>query len=418
MKKYIKHGSATIVPPLCLSQTGDDQCTGCSACANACPRHAIEIRLNCEGFYRPSLRDGLCDECRLCLKRCPVIAVMNSPMRDAQPKEVPEVYAAWSTDEQVHRSSSSGGAFSELARYVLKQGGAVCGCEWGENWTPRHVIVRDWEGIARLRGSKYIPSFVEDHFYREVIDLAKSGTLVLFCGTPCQVAGLNLITPSSEREKLLLVDLVCHGVPSLTSFWRYLDWKFGSRGRLTDFSFRNKEKSVATICAQLENGERYLANVGADPWYRSGMTYHFYLQASCFACRFSAQRHSDISLGDFWGIPNAWHDPLGDSVVLANTVTGKETIAQIGNQRLSVRSSDFDTAARKSGRLRGGSIYPVPRLRALSMLLLVQGQSFAWVYYLCFLPTQFTKRLSAFIQSRSARLFQPLRQLWNSAKCL
>jgi coenzyme F420-reducing hydrogenase beta subunit len=392
-----------IVPPPSLTRIGDNECTGCSACANACPQHAIEMLLNRHGFYRPSLRDGQCDECRLCLKRCPVIAVMTSAL-GAQPLHGPDVFAAWTTDESVHRTSSSGGVFSELARLVLQQGGVVCGCEWGANWTPRHVIIRDWEGVSRLRGSKYIPSFVGDGFYREVIEIAQSGTPVLFCGTPCQVAGLKLIAPPVARQHILLVDLVCHGVPSLTSFWRYLDWKFGSCDDVTHFSFRNKERSVATICAMAGSGNKYLANVGADPWYRMGMVNHFFLQGSCFECRFSVQRHSDISLGDFWGIPDDWHNQLGDSVVLLHTSKGLSALRQlICMQQVASLQSDFDMASSKSGRLRGVR-YPMPMLRTIALYMLAKGCSFSWMYYFIYLPTRLVERGYGYIRHRYDRL--------------
>lgn len=403
----------SIVPPPCLAYIGDGQCTGCSACANACPQHAIEVRLNPQGFYRPSLRAGQCNECRLCLKRCPVIAAMTSPPHE-QKAEEPEVVAAWTTDELVHRTSSSGGVFSELARLVLQQGGVVCGCAWGEQWTPRHVIVRDWADIARLRGSKYIPSRVGEGFYREVIEIAQSGTPVLFCGTPCQVAGLKLIAPPSAREHLLLVDLVCHGVPSLTSFWRYLEWKFGAREHVTDFSFRNKEISVQTIYALTDNGIKYLKAAGGDIWFRLAMVYHHFLQQACFNCRFGGcPRYGDLTLGDFWGIAEEWHHTLGDSVVLANTSKGRATLAMlISKQQISAKQSDYKSAPKKIGRLRG-TLYPMPKLRLVAMHFLTKGWSFTWVYYFCYLPVRFIERLCGFVQRRYNRLLQSFSRLWN-----
>ena len=400
----------SIVAPPCLSRIGDDQCTGCSACANACPQQAIEIRLNAQGFYRPSLLDDQCDQCGLCLKRCPVIAAIELMPVSRQSEDALQVYAAWSTDEQVHHSSSSGGVFSELARHILQQGGVVCGCEWGERWTPRHVIVRDWEGVARLRGSKYIPSFVDEHCYREIIELAKAGTPVLFCGTPCQVAGLNLIAPPSARENLILVDLVCHGVPSLISFWSYLDWKFGSREQVSYFSFRNKEISVQTICALTHNGLKYLAAAGSDVWFRLAMVSHLFLQRACFNCHFgTCHRWGDLTLGDFWGIPEEWHSAIGDSVVLASTSKGRKVLAHlIGNDQLTHKQSDIKTASKRIGRLRGAS-YPHSRLRPAAMRLIMAGRSFAWVYYFYFKPMRFFERLGGFLRRRITFLKNPFR---------
>ena len=390
------------VPP-CFSSIGDDQCTGCAACANACSQSAIEMKLNRDGFYRPVLRDDLCNCCDACLKFCPIIAVMENDTRQVKQSDLPEpeVYAAWSTDKEVHMSSSSGGIFSELARHVLDLGGVVCGCMWDKNWTPRHVMIDNWADVSQLRGSKYIPSFVDDRFYRKLISLAETGTMVLFCGTPCQVAGLAGITPHKAKSNLLLVDLVCHGVPSLTSFWRYLDWKFGAKDNLKSFSFRNKEISIQTICAITNAGDKYLASCGEDAWFRAAMVYHLFLQKSCFKCHFSTlPRNGDITLGDFWGIPEQWHDPGGDSVVLAHSNKGKDTLQQlIKKNHIRIQQSDYVTASRKIGRLRG-NVYTKPLLRYWSFCLLGNKRTYGFFYRVCYLPLRFKERLFDFILRR------------------
>ena len=385
----------------CVSHIGDGQCTGCAACANGCPQSAIKMSLNREGFYRPLLQKEACNKCMVCLRCCPVNVGANQ--RDKQ-NNIPEIYAAWSTDEKIHLSSSSGGIFSELAHHVLDNTGVVCGCEWGDNWTPRHVMIRDLSGLSRLRGSKYIPSFIHDQFYREIIKLTKAGTTVLFCGTPCQVAGLNLITPPEARANLILVDLVCHGVPSLKSFWCYLDWKFGGRDSIKEFSFRNKEISVQTICAITKTGDKYLRACGQNAWFRAAMVYHLFLQESCFACHFgNVPRQGDLTLGDFWGIPEQWHNPKGDSVVFANTAKGKKILHHlIQDNHITVKESDYATASNQVGRLRG-SIYPVPLFRNLS-LQLIEANSFELVYRFCYLPLKFKERVIQAIKRRVALL--------------
>jgi coenzyme F420-reducing hydrogenase beta subunit len=393
------------VPP-CFSAIGDDQCTGCSACANGCPQCAINMGMNKEGFYRPFLQKGLCNDCMACLSYCPVIASTKQTNRLS---DIPDVYAAWSSDKGIHLSSSSGGLFSELARHVLDNAGVVCGCEWGDNWAPRHVIVEDWADVSKLRGSKYLPSFIDNRLYREIIGLAKAGKTVLFCGTPCQVAGLSLITPLKIRKNIILVDLVCHGVPSLTSFWSYLRWKFGKQNSLLHFSFRNKEISTQTICAFTKTGEKYLMDAGQDIWFRSAMVHHLFLQKSCFNCRFGGiPRWGDITLGDYWGIPGQWHNPLGDSVVLANTERGKDILSQlIRNECIKVEPSDYPTASRKIGRLRG-SVYPLPIIRKFSLQLISENRSFVWFLSLCYLPIKFRERLS----SAKKKIERQLTKLW------
>ncbi|MFZ5570358.1 MAG: Coenzyme F420 hydrogenase/dehydrogenase, beta subunit C-terminal domain [Thermodesulfobacteriota bacterium] len=383
--------------PACFSRIGDDECAGCASCANACPQSAIVMKLNQEGFYRPVLQEGRCNDCMACLRYCPVIEAMERPrIRN----EVSEIYAAWSTDEEIHLASSSGGVFSEVARNVLSNSGAVCGCEWGDNWTPRHIMVRNWDNLARLRGSKYIPSYIDERFHRGIIDLAKAGTTILFCGTPCQVAGLDLIAPTEARKNLLLMDLVCHGVPSLKSFWSYLDWKFGGRNQLGSFSFRNKEISSQTICGITRAGDKYLIECGKDTWFRSAMVYHLFLQKSCFGCRFgSIPRSGDITVGDFWGIPEDWHDQRGDSVVFANTRKGKDVIGQLIRARhVIAKESEYATASKNVGRLRG-TIYPRPIFRKLALAMIENGD-YNNYYKFCYLPLSFAHRVIAAAKRR------------------
>ncbi|MFZ1986086.1 MAG: Coenzyme F420 hydrogenase/dehydrogenase, beta subunit C-terminal domain [Desulfatitalea sp.] len=399
--------------PPCFERIGPDLCTGCAACANGCSRDAIEIRLDPQGFYRPRRIKDLCSDCMACIGYCPVIAAEKRG-GDAALTESPEVFAAWSTDEQIHAASSSGGIFSELARHILDQSGRVCGCAWGEEWTPQHVIVREWAQVAPLRGSKYVPSFVGPRLYREIITLAESGTPVLFSGTPCQVAGLERIASPGARANLLLVDVVCHGVPSLISFWRYLEWRFGARKHLTHFTFRNKEISTQTICAKTHTGAKYMATCAEDPWFRSAMVYHLLLQRCCFECRFGAlPRSGDITLGDFWGIPAQWHHPRGDSVVLANTEKGKQFLRGLTQGgRIRVKPSNFGTASAKVHRLRG-SIYPLPALRNLALQWIADGKSFGRVYRLCYLPFRLKERFIAAARRKTRGLSRPLRHLWS-----
>lgn len=388
--------------PPCLSRIGYERCTGCAACANSCQQSAITIKLNSEGFYRPVLIEDLCNDCMACIKHCPVSFILESVSpKSGTTTGKQAVYAAWSEKEEVRVSSSSGGIFSELAYYALGQSGRVCGCTWGEDWTPRHIMVEKLEDVYKLRGSKYVPSFVDEAFYRKIIGLAKAGTIVLFCGTPCQVAGLNLIAPREARRNLLLVDLVCHGVPSLSSFWRYLEWRFGSIRRVEEFSFRSKEVILPpfTIRAITTDGAKYMVAAGQDPWYRMSMVYHIFLQRSCFSCAFSScPRQGDISLGDFWGIPEEWHNRQGDSVVLVNTERGEDVLQQlIRSRRISVKQSDYALASGSVGRLRG-AIYDIPLLRSFALLLIAKGAPFIFPYCLCYLPLKFWERISQYMK--------------------
>ena len=108
-------------------------CTGCSACNEICPKKAIQMRPNEEGFLYPHVNDSLCNNCGLCAKRCPAI----NPTFD-NTKE-PICIAAASKQNRIE--SSSGGIFFLLAKEILKQGGFVCGAAWNKNMEVEHIII-------------------------------------------------------------------------------------------------------------------------------------------------------------------------------------------------------------------------------------------------------------------------------------
>ena len=191
----------------------DTDCCGCGSCANACPKMAVSMKENHEGFFTPYVNENLCIGCGLCLKAC---TILNDKRPNA--KE-PECYAAQASDD-IRAVSSSGGVFTPLAEKILERGGVVCGAAFKEDWTVHHIIVDNKEGLAKLRGSKYVQSDTEDCFKR-IKALLKEDRWVLFSGTPCQVAGLYTYL-GKEYDTLVTVDIFCHGAPSPGVWKRYL----------------------------------------------------------------------------------------------------------------------------------------------------------------------------------------------------
>lgn len=47
------------------------ECCGCSACMAVCPRSAIIMVEDEEGFLYPFINDKLCIKCHLCIGTCP-----------------------------------------------------------------------------------------------------------------------------------------------------------------------------------------------------------------------------------------------------------------------------------------------------------------------------------------------------------
>ena len=184
------------------------KCTGCRMCAQICPVKAIDMKENEEGFFEPIINKEKCIKCSLCFKRCPQL----NDVKIEKKINISKAFAVKNKNLEEQKKSSSGGIFSVLARYVLKNNGVVYGAAFNENFKLEHIRIDKQESLYKLMGSKYLQSNTQNTFELVKKDL-NDGVNVLYVGTPCQIAGLRSYL-GKDYEDLLLVDLVCHGVPS------------------------------------------------------------------------------------------------------------------------------------------------------------------------------------------------------------
>lgn len=192
------------------------KCTGCTACAMACPKGCVSMIADPDGFPYPIVDDHACVHCGICQKVCPVLQSQNTS--DA----VPMAYAAYSKDEGNRVQSSSGGIFTELARAVIAQKGVVFGAAYDTRFDVVHIRIEDEEGLTKLRGAKYAQSNLGNTL-KDVEVALLEGREVLFSGTPCQVAGLKSYL-QKDYDHLICVDFVCHGVPSPMAWKAYVKY--------------------------------------------------------------------------------------------------------------------------------------------------------------------------------------------------
>ena len=192
----------------------DINCTGCGACYSACPQQAISMVSDGEGFLVPKTNPQKCSECGKCDVAC--------PLNHKNPEKKPiAVYAAKHSNEETRLFSSSGGMFSAFAEKIIAENGVVFGAKFNENMEVVHSFTETIEGLADFRGSKYVQSNIGNS-YIDAKRFLDSGRLVLFTGTPCQIAGLKSFL-QKDYENLLTVDLICHGVPSPLIWKQYLE---------------------------------------------------------------------------------------------------------------------------------------------------------------------------------------------------
>ena len=296
-------------------------CCGCGACAQSCPKNCITMVADGEGFLYPQVDEAACVNCGLCEKVCPILTKKKVPDGGVN------AYAAYSSDEEIRKVSSSGGMFSVLAREILNRGGVIAGAAFDEDFSVRHILVETVEELNRLRGSKYVQSRMEDT-YIQIRDLLKQGRVVLFTGVSCQVAGLKAFL-GRDYDNLYTVDVLCHGVPSPKVWAKYCREQETVHGqKLTGVSFRDKRISWRkySLSMKFGNNTEYCRRGGEDAYLQVFLG-DLCLRPSCHSCRFKQfPRMSDLTIGDAWGIEK--HNPeldddRGTSVVLVNSQKGQ-----------------------------------------------------------------------------------------------
>ena len=308
-----------------------ESCTGCGACINICPTDSIKFQKDEEGFNQPVVDDKTCIKCGKCIKTCPV-------NNNVERKKVDVAYAAVNRDNITLMNSSSGGVFTELAKYVIEKGGYVFGAAFDNKLKVKHILVDNIKDIEQLKGSKYVQSDTKKTF-QEALNLLKLGNLVLFSGTPCQIAGLRNVVGNKYEHNLITIDLICHGVPSQEFFDKYID-NLGGTNKISEFKFRHKEKNdYNCMILHYKKGKRNIniKNPMVDPYYYSFLNGYIYRE-SCYQCIYANdKRVSDITLGDFWGVSNYYKEfenITGVSALLINTRKGAKIFEEIKDKFL------------------------------------------------------------------------------------
>ena len=252
-----------------------------------------------EGFCYPRIDQSKCIHCRLCETVCPVGKAKN----DRGEEVIPPAYAAYSQDHETQFNSSSGGVFREIAAYVIGNGGAVFGAAFTDGHTVEHIGVETMEGLRKLQGSKYVQSDMNSCCL-QVRQMLSDGRLVLFTGTPCQIAGLKGFL-RQDYENLITQDIICHGVPSPMVWKKYLrEVAEESHSGISNVNFRDKKYGWNRYHVRfgLTNG-REKRKEFSDDLYMKGFLQNIYLRPSCYCCSFkTVHRSSDFTLADFWGV--------------------------------------------------------------------------------------------------------------------
>ena len=307
------------------------ECCGCFGCLNSCPKNCIQMKDDNEGFWYPEVDYFRCIKCNLCIKNCPALNIHNK--NEDVLKEV-EVIAAYSKDEVLRLDSTSGGIFSEIAKYFIKEKGIVYGAIYNQEHLVEHYRGTTVEDIDKLRQSKYLQSNIGD-IYRKVKEDLINKKKVLFVGTPCHIAALNNYL-SKNYDNLTTIDFLCRGINSPEAYKQYLknlEKKYFSK--IKRVIFKNKTYGWHRFSTKIifENGQEYIQDRYTDSYMRGYLEGNLFMRPSCHECRYkSLPRYADITLGDFWGIEKVRPDldqDKGTSIFMLNTEKGKKVFESI-----------------------------------------------------------------------------------------
>lgn len=350
------------------------QCCGCNACEMVCGKKAITMIEDEYGFRFPQIDTEKCVGCGSCQKVC----CINNDVELCKPGTV---YAASYKNKDISAKSASGGIFAALAKQVLTEGGIVFGSAYTKQFDVEVISIEKIEDLPRLQGSKYVQSSMNSSFLKIKSEL-QTGRTVLFCGVPCQVEALKRFLGRSY-ENLLLVDIVCHGVPSNRMLKDYLAFLADKKQmEIQSIQFRTKTKGQNVYG---EIAYRQVSHTGEIAYrqeplisYKSSY-YKLFLNCqtfrdSCYHCKFAGtKRPGDISLCDYWGIEDEHPDFVkevekeglaGISAIMLNTNAGIAFFERL-KQEFLLRESTVEQVAKHNPQLQAPSVETAERKQVL-----------------------------------------------------
>lgn len=308
-------------------------CSGCTACMNICPVSAIKMKRDEEGFSFPHIDLKKCIQCHQCVNVCP----FNQEKYDEMKYSNLKCYAVKHKNNSIRKSSTSGGVFTALSDFVLEKKGNIYGAGFDENMKIIHKKATNANERDEFKGSKYVQSDLTNIF-NDIKKQLLENKYVLFTGTPCQIAGLRSFLNNINTDKLILCDIVCHGVPS-PKVWeehvKLIEKKYNAK--LIDYKFRDKscgwknhlEKLV--LSSNKSDSQSIFSQRLKRLFYRN-----ITLRLACHKCYYSnVDRVSDITIADFWKGEKHYPDFFdndGISLVLINNPKGNEIFSNISDK--------------------------------------------------------------------------------------
>lgn len=304
-------------------------CCGCNACGDVCPKGAITFATDHEGFLYPAVNQEKCIHCGLCDEVCPQIHADR--LKASVAGRTPKCFAAVTKSLPDRFDSTSGGMYTTLAEYILAQDGYIGGAIWGESFGIYQIVSDKKEDLPRLRSSKYAQSDARG-FYSAVKGAVKTGKPVMVCGTPCQMMAVKLFVGNADN--LILVDFICRGINSPLVLKKYIEHHEDISGKkIIAIKQKCKELGWRSLSTKLtfEDGDiKY--DKGCESLFMRLYfpPYTVLSRPSCYECKFKGvSRVTDLTIADCWGVVdklNKWTFDmnLGTSSVMCHTPKGRK----------------------------------------------------------------------------------------------
>lgn len=308
--------------------TDKSKCCGCTACKSICPKQAIIMKQDEEGFLYPIIDKNKCVNCGLCDKVCPI-------KNAKEEKKEQHAYIFQNTNDEIRRESTSGGAFTAIAEYIIKNNGIVYGAIFDENYKVIHTGIDKIEELYKFRNSKYVQSEI-GNCYSEVKQNLNNDRIVCFSGTSCQIEGLKNYL-GKDYEKLLLVDVVCRAVPSPLIWKKYLNLRQKEYKNISKIMFRDKYygykySNLSIYNKDNDKKQEYHKGVDSDPYLRAFFS-NICDRPSCYDCKFKkSHRESDITIWDCFDVEKynkEFDDDKGTNRILTHTKKGDNIIKEL-----------------------------------------------------------------------------------------
>lgn len=336
-----------------------NQCYGCEACVQICPKTCIKMEEDEEGFRYPIVDESICVHCGLCNKVCP----NEHPVDNYREKQL--AFGGFHRNTEIKAESTSGGAFSAIVDAWCDENYVIFGAE-AKGIKVFHSYIENKAELAKFRKSKYSQSKVGDS-YKDAKRFLLEGKKVLFSGTPCQIGGLRSFLYNVPQDKLLTIEVICEGVPTPLFMRKYNEWlekKYGEEIEQIDYRYKDMMSykregrgkwDFQVMRIVLKNKKTIKQDRWFNPYWSIWLN-HLMSRPSCYQCPFAKkERNADISLGDLWGVhlycPELYGKNAGASLIICNSIKGKEAL-ESAKESLYGKRLDFGIALKYQSPMR------------------------------------------------------------------